>query len=149
MTSFKQVISQSSGRFLNTRPDASLKDADSWLVSALSMPNDSGIQVSEKTALALTAFYRGVTLLAGSIAAQPRHLFERYGENNDKRIDRDHPAARVFARKPNAYQNSYQYEFYKTIVMLLWGNYYAYIGRNAFYEPVSLHPIPPWTVTRD
>jgi HK97 family phage portal protein len=31
--------------------------------------------------------------------------------------------------------------------MLLWGNFYAYISRNAFWEPTGLYPLAPWDVT--
>lgn len=150
MTSIKQVLSQSSGRFFNATGDGKahyLKNTKGELLTFPGMSNDAGVHVSEKTALALSALYRGITLLAGSIATQPRHLFERIGQNRrDKKINRDHPAYRLIARRPNGYQNSYQFQFYMVVMMMLWGNFYAKITRNAFYEPVALHPIKPWLV---
>lgn len=129
------------------RPEVGLDKHGSWLEKLTSLSNDSGVRVNEKTALALTAFYRGITLLAGSIATQPLHLFQRYGEQmKNKRADRTHPAVRMLTRHPNGYQNKFQFRFYMVVVMLLWGNYYAYITRNNFYEPVAMHPLPPWLV---
>ncbi len=150
MTSIKQVLSQSSSTILNgstSRPEVRLDQHGSWFEHLTAMGNDSGVRVSEKTALALTALYRGVTLLAGNIATQPRHLFERYGESRkNKRVDRAHPAFRMISRTPNGYMNDYQFHFYMVVLLLLWGNFYAYIHRNAYYEPISLHPIAPWLV---
>lgn len=148
MTSIKQVFSQSSKKLFNSsdvNQRYTLTDKKGQLLPLPGMTNEAGIHVSEKTALALTALYRGITLLAGSIATQPRHLFVRDADGN-KMIDRAHPAYRLLKQRPNGYQNPFQFQFYMVAVMLLWGNFYAYISRNAYYEPVALHPIAPWTV---
>lgn len=147
MTNLQQVLSQSSKKFFGastSRPNVGLDSSGTWLERLSSLPNDSGMRVSQKTALAHMAFYRCVTLLAGSIATQPRHLFERNGK--DKSVDREHRASLLIRRQPNGYQNHYQFHFYMVVILLLWGNYYAKITRNSFYEPVAMHPIAPWLV---
>lgn len=150
MSSLQQVISQFSGagvRGAATLPEVRLTQSDTWLTDGYSAANDSGVRVSQETALTLSAFYRGVTLLAGSIATQPKHLFEIIGEDRkNKRIDRGHPAYRLLRKRPNGYQNAFQFQFYMVVVMLLWGNFYALISRNGFGDIVALHPIAPWIV---
>jgi HK97 family phage portal protein len=109
--------------------------------------NDSGIKLSENTALSHMAFYRCVNLLAGSIATQPKHLFERTDSDGirGKTIRRDHPAARLVGN-PNDFQNSYQFHFFLVTYLLLYGNFYGFIQRNRFYQPVAIIPLAPWEV---
>jgi len=108
--------------------------------------NDSGIEVNEKRALMHTGIFRGITLLGGAIAGLPKHLFQRSSgdENRDRRVAHEHPGHRLIYTKPNRVQNSFQYHFMAITHLLLWGNFYAHIRRNRFYEPVSIVPIMPW-----
>jgi len=114
-------------------------------VGADKFGNDSGVNVSEQTALSHLAFYRCVTLLAGSIASQPKHLFERSDQRRGKTIDRDHPAAQLL-ENPNDFQNSYQFFFFLVTHLLLYGNFYGYIRRNRFYQVEAIIPVAPWEV---
>ena len=145
MTSPLQVYNQAKNRIANVeRREFDLKRGIPDWFPNFGIHNDSGVQVSQKSALTHMAFHRGVTLLAGSIATQPKHLFFR-GEDG-KEVARDHLAHRLIAKKPNQYQNSYQFHFYMVTMLLLHGNFYAYINRDGFYQPTSLRPIFPTMV---
>lgn len=144
MTSLQRVLSQPKKRFSNINETTDLKNPSKWLYDAWGIKNDSGININEDTALTCMAYHRGVTLLAGSIATQPKHLFQR--RDTGKKVARDHLAHKLISKKPNQYQNSYQFHFFLVTMLLMHGNFYAYINRNAFYEPVSLRPIAPWKV---
>lgn len=90
--------------------------------------------------------WRAVTLLSGAIATSPKHLIRRADGNRDRSIASDHPAHRLIYRKPNRVQNRYQFHIMSVVHRLIWGNFYAYINRNRFYEPVSIVPIMPWNI---
>src|SRR5690625_2738787 len=128
----------------DSRASSTLRDPDQWLKDTFGNPNDPGINITDSTVLTSMAFYRCVTLLAGSIATQPKQLFQRIGtDRRDKTPDRDHPAWRLIKRRPNPYQNSYQFHFNLVVRLLIYGNYYAYIERDRLYQPVALHPLAP------
>lgn len=141
MTSLLQVYNQASAKIRNVGGrQYDLKGTPpEWWPTFTS--NDSGIHVSEKSALTHMAYLRGINLLAGSIATQPKHLFFR-GENG-KEVARNKRAHKLISKTPNQFQNSYQFHFYMVTMLLMHGNFYAYINRDAFYEPVSLRPIYP------
>lgn len=126
------------------RNEATLSHPAQWLLDKFGSVNDSGQPVTETTVLTVMAFYRCVTLLAGSIATQPKHLYQRSG--GGKQIDSDHPSARLIYSRPNEYQNSYQFHFSLVTQLLLHGNFYGYISRDRFYNPIAIHPIAPWRV---
>lgn len=143
MTSFQNIIS--TGLRVKNAENTDLKNPKKWLFDTWGISNDSGINVSEKTALACMAYQRGVDLLAGHIAMQPKHLFVR-NEERGKDIARTHGLHKLISRRPNLYQNSFQFHYYLIVNLIMRGNFYAYIKRNSFYEPVSLTPIAPFMV---
>ena len=104
--------------------------------------NDSGIDVNEKRSLMHTGVWRAVTLLGGAVATQPKHLMRR--SNKKREVAKDHPAHWLVYNKPNRIQNHFQFHFMAVVHLLLWGNFYAYINRDRWYEPSSLIPIMPW-----
>ena len=123
-----------------------LKDHGSWPFIGIS--NDSGVEVNEKRALMHTGVFRSVTLLGGALATSPKHLLRRTEVNGKRQreVASDHPAHWLIYRKPNRAQNTYQYHFLAATHLLLWGNFYAYIRRDRFYDVTSITPIMPWMV---
>lgn len=119
----------------------SLKDHSEWPSYFFNRSNDSGIQVNEKRALMHTGVFRAISLLGGAIATQPKHLLKR---GKQREVADEHPAHWLIYRKPNQAQNTFQFHFMAVVHLLLWGNFYAYINRNRWYEPVSIVPIMPW-----
>ena len=143
MGSLQNIISTAKG--IKNVDNSDLKNPKQWLLNNWGISNDSGIRVSEKTALACMAYQRGVDLLAGHIATQPKHLYRRTSTRG-KEVARDHSLHQLISRRPNLYQNSYQFHYYLVVNLIMRGNFYAYINRNSFYEPVSLIPIAPFMV---
>ena len=119
----------------------SLKDTAGW---NFGYSNDSGIDVNEKRALMHTGVFRAITLLGGAIAAQPKHLYRRAGNGTKREVAADHPAHQLIYNKPNRVQNPFQFFFMAVVHLLLWGNFYCFVNRNRWYEPVSYVPIMPW-----
>lgn len=126
---------------IGTGGTRSFKDASAW---PHFMSNDTGIDVSEKRALMHTGVFRAVSLLGGSISTQPKHLIRRAKGDNKREVARELSAHQLIYSKPNRVQNTFQFHFMAVTHLLLWGNFYAFINRDRYYDPVSIVPIMPW-----
>lgn len=98
---------------------------------------DSGINVSEKTALKVGAVWRAVNLIAGTCGSLPLHA---YKQNTLQRA----PAQLL----QNPHPDMTAFEFWETqfVAMLLWGNSYARKVRREGGQVAELHPIHPGQV---
>jgi HK97 family phage portal protein len=97
--------------------------------------------INAHTALNLSTVYRCVEILSNSVAqlpVQPYHV-----QNGKKRIMYEHPTYKLLAYNPNRRMS--KFTFFKQLVvdMLLRGNAYVYIERNAKNEVTQLTYIPP------
>lgn len=124
--------------------NASLKDPTTWPNYIYGYGNDAGIDINEKRSIMHTGVFRAVNLLSGAIATSPKHLIRRGNGERQREVASDHPAHRLIYRRPNRVQNRYQFHTMAVIHLLIWGNFYAYINRDRFYQPVSMVPIMPW-----
>ncbi len=110
----------------------------------------SGKPVNERTAMQMTAVYSCVRILSEAVAGLPLHLY-RYTEGGSKEKALDHPLYRLLHDEPNPEMTSFN--FRETLMghLLLYGNAYAQIIRNARGEVVGLYPLMPnkMTVDRD
>lgn len=104
----------------------------------------SGQSVTESSAMRVAAVYSCVTLIAGTLATLPLHIYERVGTADRRRRD-DHPVAIVF-RKPNRNQTRVDFLQQMQASLLLRGNAYAWIrwedGRRGSL-PRELWPLHP------
>ena len=111
--------------------------------------SSSGKAVNEKTALQTTAVYACVRILAETIASLPLHTY-RYSPSGKEKAE-THPLYYLLHSEPNPEMTSFV--FRETLMghLLLWGNAYAQIIRNARGEVVALYPLMPnrMTVDRD
>ena len=110
----------------------------------------SGKQVTERSAMQMTAVYACVRILAEAIAGLPVHLY-RYTENGGKEKAIDHPLYTILHDEPNPEMSSFVFRETLMTHLLLWGNAYAQIIRNGKGEIVALYPLMPnkMTVDRD
>ena len=110
----------------------------------------SGKPVNERTAMQMTAVYSCVRILSEAVAGLPIHLY-RYTEGGGKEKALTHPLYRLLHDEPNPEMTSFN--FRETLMghLLLYGNAYAQIIRNARGEVVGLYPLMPnkMTVDRD
>src|SRR5690625_2690318 len=138
------LLSKILPRFINASlTGSSLKDPTTWPIHYFGTTNASGVEINEKRALMHTGVFRAVTLLGGALATQPKHLLRRSSGGKKREVATDHPAHWLVYNKPNRVQNTFQFHFMATIHLLLWGNFYAFINRNRYYEPSSIVPIMP------
>jgi len=102
----------------------------------------SGKPVNENTSMQMTAVYSCVRILSEAIAGLPLHVY-RYNDSGGKEKDLDHPLYRLLHDEPNPEMTSFVFRETLMSHLLLWGNAYAQIIRNARGEVVALYPLMP------
>ena len=112
--------------------------------------SSSGKVVNEKTAMQMTAVYSCVRILSEAIAGLPLFVYQ-YGSDGSKDKYLDHPLWRVLHDEPNPEMTSFVFRETMMNHLLLTGNAYAQIIRNARGDVVALYPLMPdrMTVDRD
>ena len=102
----------------------------------------SGVNVSEKSSIGLTAVWAAVRLLSETIASLPINVY-KIDKNNSKFIDYPNPLNTLISSSPSPQYT--RYNFIETMMtnLLLWGNAYAHIIRNGGARAVELRIIPP------
>jgi HK97 family phage portal protein len=111
----------------------------------------SGAIVTPDSALTLSAVYRAVTLLSGTIAALPWHVYRRQ-PNGAINVDYTHPLYRVLHDAPYHLYTSYKFrEMMMGHILLADGNFYGIINRDpltnqtasikAIINPKNVRPV--------
>ena len=102
----------------------------------------SGKQVTERSAMQMTAVYSCVRILSEAVAGLPLHLY-RYKEGGGKEKAIDLPMYRLLHDEPNPEMSSFVFRETLMTHLLLWGNAYAQIIRNGKGEVIALYPLMP------
>ena len=102
----------------------------------------SGKMVTETSAMQITAVYSCVRILAEAVAGLPLHVY-RYNDTGGKEKDLEHPLYRLLHDEPNPEMTSFVFRETLMSHLLLWGNAYAQIIRNARGEVLALYPLMP------
>ena len=110
----------------------------------------AGKPVNEHTAMQMTAVYSCVRILSETLAGLPLHVY-KYNDNGGKEKYLTHPIYKLLHDEPNPEMTSFAFRETLMSHLLLWGNAYAQIIRNAKGEVLSLYPLMPnkMTVDRD
>jgi HK97 family phage portal protein len=83
----------------------------------------NGTAVNNSTALTLSAFYNGVTILCNDFAKLPKHVVQKV--NGDTIRLPDHPVDYLINQRPNQYMNAFGYDSILMKCAILRGNGYA------------------------
>ena len=102
----------------------------------------AGKNVSETSAMQMTAVYACVRILSEAVAGLPLHLY-RYGDKGTKEKAIDHPLYHLLHDEPNPEMTSFIFRETLMTHLLLWGNAYAQIIRNGKGEILALYPLMP------
>lgn len=103
--------------------------------------SSAGVNVNAATALKLSAFYRGVSLLADALASVPWVIQRTLPGAEGKERAKTHPRYRLLHRRPNLWQTSYEFRVMGEWRRLLRGNFYARLDETPFGEALfPLHP---------
>jgi hypothetical protein len=107
------------------------------------VPYKGGGDVSPDSALQLTAVYACVRILSEGVASLPFQL--RYPKDGGRgwTYDEKHWLYRLFARRPNEYQNPFEFREMMQGHLSLRGNAYARIVGNSDGSVTDLLPIHP------
>ncbi len=101
----------------------------------------SGVSVTEEKALGLSAVFRAVNVVAGTIASLPIHAFR---DSNGARtpVSSSHAAARLLAAP---HPDMTPFELWETVIahMMLWGNAYLWLRRDGAGQITELWPVHP------
>ena len=110
----------------------------------------SGKPVNETTAMQMTAVYSCVRILSETVAGLPLNVY-RYNDSGGKEKAFKHPLYRLLHDEPNPEMTSFAFRETLMSHLILWGNAYAQIIRNARGEVIALYPLMPnkMTVDRD
>jgi HK97 family phage portal protein len=116
--------------------------SDFWFMP-LTARTASGVRVDAKAAMALTAVYASVKVLAESFAVMPFELFRNDPNGRTRTKERNHWLYRLFARRPNRYQNPFEWRLMIQGHLALRGNAYNQITSNNRGEITELLPLHP------
>jgi HK97 family phage portal protein len=100
------------------------------------------MRVSADNAMRLAAVYASVRILAETMASLPFVLYRQRADGGKDRVT-DHWLYRVLAKRPNRYQNPYEWREMLQGHLALRGNAYNRIVANRRGEIVELMPIHP------
>jgi len=102
----------------------------------------AGVEVTEETAMGLSAVYAAVRLLSWSRAMLPLPTYQATGGEGDKEPRRDHPVYRLLQRQPNPEMTAFTFRAMQGQYELMWGNSFAWIEFAGDGTPVHLWPLP-------
>ncbi len=133
----KEVISFRSENNLEN-PANSINDPNivNAFIGGESYTSFSGKSVTPKTAMTISAFWRGVDLLSTQLASLPLSVYKK---ENGHRIEAvDHPIYNLLKEPNHLYSSFVFHETAMLHLLVLDGNFYAIIERDENYRPVRL-----------
>jgi HK97 family phage portal protein len=135
-----------SGMFGSSQP---ISSDDGWVIRLLGgHKTQSGVAVSEFTALNLPVVYACVNRISNPIAMFPLQIF-RDGPDGEPVEDRGHRLNQVLRKRLNPFMNVRDLKKTGQNHACLWGNAYQEIQRNGAGETIGLWPLMPWATWPD
>ena len=114
---------------------------DFWF-EPVALRTGSGVRVSPENALRLAAVYACVRILSETMASLPFVMYRTRPDGGKDRV-KDHWLYTLLAKRPNPYQNAFEWREMLQGHLVLRGNAYNRIASNARGEITQLHPIHP------
>jgi len=105
----------------------------------------SGVRVDCHSALTSATVWRCVEIIASAVGVLPLVTYRRLEQGKERATDS--PVYQLLRTRPNPLMDALTFRHTMTAHLLLWGNAYAEIARDAAGRPVQLWPIPPWRMT--
>ena len=102
----------------------------------------AGKNVTERSAMQMTAVYACVRILSEAIAGLPLHLYHSKADGGKEKAV-GHPLYFLLHDEPNAEMTSFVFRETLMTHLLLWGNAYAQVIRNGKGEVIALYPLMP------
>ena len=111
----------------------------------LSSVTSSGLAINRTEALKLSPLYRAVALISGDIARLPLDIYTRV--DGGKQKDRATELAQLIGQKANPRTTAFLWKRTTAAHMILSGNAYTYVQRDASARPRALYILDPDRVT--
>lgn len=99
--------------------------------------SDSGVNVTELSALTASAVYSCVQIISSTIATLPVRVLRA----DDGSAQRDHAVYRLLASQPNEFMTPATFMTCMMSNLLLWGHCEAFIEKDELGVPVALYPL--------
>lgn len=115
---------------------------DSWYGLRTGGSSQTGVYVSASTAMKLSAVWRCVSIISGSVAMLPLKVYERRADGGAD-VAPAHPLYDLMYSAPNRWQTSYEWRRMSQQHLLLRGNAYSQIvsgRRGPVDQLIPLHP---------
>ena len=147
----KRMLSRFFNETMETRsslenPQTPLSYPAEWLLDIFNGGRtDSGIRVSEMTALQVGTVLACVNVISNGFASLPLHVFEEIEIKGRpaKKIARTHSLYELLKREPNPEMTSFTWRKTMMAHALLWGNAYSEIQRNESNRIIGIWPRNP------
>lgn len=141
----RESRSGGSGNSLNN-PSTPLSSDSIVAVLGTGFTTDAGVNVGETNAMRLTAAYRSVQVIAGTVASLPRNVYDSDPPNVDGSVDRQ---VIPFPLMQQPYPDMTGYEWVELVLthLLLWGNAFCLKIPDQLGNVVRLLPMLPYDVT--
>jgi HK97 family phage portal protein len=127
-------------------PQTPLSYPAEWLLDIFNGGRtDSGIRVSEMTALQVGTVFACVNIISDGMSSLPLHVYQRtkVGDRNSKTLAIDNPIYKLVNIEPNPEMASAVFLKVLMVHDLLWGNGYAELQRNNAGQIVGMWPRNP------
>lgn len=111
----------------------------SWLASSSGV---SGMSVTRETALSISAVYRAVWLISGTVASIPFNVYKK--KNGAWEKDETHYLNTLLNRKPNEIYNAFNFKQVILIHLLMDGNAFVEIENNNYLTIQDYRSIQPF-----
>jgi HK97 family phage portal protein len=124
------------------RNSATLREPEWWRQMPAFAPTISGQTVTPETALAVTAVYACVLILAESVASLPLSVYRRL-PNGGKEVATNHPVHQLLHVAPNDEQTAFEAIEYRMACLGLRGNAYSALTINGRGDIRDIQPLRP------
>lgn len=105
----------------------------------IGLGNSAGVTLTEGTSLGLSAVWRSVSLISGTIAGLPLKTYRRVGDGGRERVP-------SFLDSPHPDMSPFEWAELTLAHELLWGNAYLLHVYGGAGQIVGLSPLPPYAV---
>lgn len=127
-------------------PASNLADPDVWLSDIFGGgKTSSGVRMTREAALSWSALWRGVHVVADTVAKLPLQVLKRRTPVG-KEPDKGHPAFPVLRHNANEDTNAFTFKQTMQAHAMLSGNGYAFILRDGSFAPMELIQLDPLRV---
>jgi len=122
---------------------SSLSTPEKWVIDWVTGGRrvNSGVTVTEKTAMYYSAYFACVRIISQTVASLPLHIYRRLERGKEKAVK--HPLYRLLHTQPNEEMTAFNFWEMITAHAANWGNGYAEIEYNNAGIPVALWPLTP------